>query len=613
MRIDKALPTDQLTTNQAFFKGCWFNMSHELSLDSDRASFVHPINGAQELLSLYDFGDNFGGPSKRITASMEFSEVIKNDPVLRSSKYRQITDKLTLLLSSTKNNPSNPEHCAVNKQSDLVILLLKEFIHLTRSYLADAFLLLEAQLATEINENNKPSIYSEILNLTNSVVGGLISNGMGLSEVSSFYRHILCRNLETTSFEQRYENLKAAATKEPEDFEITFKIDSKELAGILSNINDSFTFGLFTLSKVSESLLTANCTVLAQSYTTAGMKAYELLGEVIDAVSYTQARSNIVVRKQYTAKSILTQRVKTFSIQRAIPNPVYHFSDNSFRHFCESIQSNSKQELSSFKHNKIAAAFRLLRIGMGATSLEAKFTSYWTALESLTRDVFPSHNGDDGKVIAAALPSISINYVSKRLKSFVYAFNHIGLTEFQIDENDESTIFSLQDADILDMYKVLRDKNKATHIINKLNEHPFFQFKVQNFSQYCQSSVMMGARIESHEQKVKLQLHRIYRARNTIAHDAGKVDNLDLLCANLEHYLTSNLNSMIGLMSIKPTLESPKECFIQYSDMVKDIKLSLNPALKKKVEQREKEEQKLINENYHNDEKLLVLLSLNNA
>ena len=124
---------------------------------------------------------------------------------------------------------------------------------------------------------------------------------------------------------------------------------------------------------------------------------------------------------------------------------------------------------------------------------------------------------------------------------------------------------------------------------------------------------MMGTRIESHEQKVKLQLHRIYRARNVIVHDAGKVDNLDLLCANLEHYLTSNLNSMIGLMSIKPTLESPKECFIQYADIVKDIKLSLNPALKKKVEQRAKEEEKLLNNQYYDDSKLLILLSLNNA
>ncbi|TMP38278.1 hypothetical protein [Pseudoalteromonas rubra] len=608
MRIDKALSTDDLTINQAFFKGCWFNMSHEMSLDSDRASFVHPINGAHELLSLYDFGDNFGGPSKRVTVSLEFQEVIKTDLVLKGSKYALITEKLVSLLSIEKNNPSNTEQCAINKQSDLVIILLKEFIYLTETYLEDAFSLLEAQLSVEINDDNKNSVFTDILSLTNSIVGGLISSGVGLNEISSFYRHILCLNMEDNTFSQRYEHLKAAATKVPEDFEITFQVESTDLASILNNIDDSFTFGLFTLSKKAEGLLTAKCIVRAQSYTTAGTKAYELLGEVIDAVSYTQAKSSIIVRKKYVAKSIQSQRGKTFTIHRAIPNPVYRFNEDSFRHFCESIQSTSQQEISSFKHNKIAAAFRLLRIGTGALSLEAKLTSYWTALESLTRDVFPSHNGDDGKVIAAAIPSISINYVSKRLKSFVYAFNHIGLTEFQVDED---TAFSLQGADIIDMYKALRDTNKANHIIAKLVDYPFFQFKVHSFSQCCQSSVKMGARIESHEQKVKLQLHRIYRARNAIAHDAGKVDNLELLCSNLEHYLTSNLNSMIGLMSIKPTLESPKECFIQYADMVRDIKLSLNPALKKKADKRAGEEQKLLNENYHNDEKLLVLLNLN--
>lgn len=586
-------------------------MSHELSLDSDRASFVHPINGAHELLSLYDFGDNFGGPSKRVTASLEFSEVIQADPVLKNSKYSLITEKLVSLLSIERNNPSNPDHCTVNKQRDLVILLLKEFLYVTKTYLEDAFLLLESKIAVEINADNKQSVFTEILNLTNSVVGGLISNDMGLNEISSFYRNILCRNVETSTFNQRYEDLRVAATKEPEDFEITFMVESVKLVSLLSNADETFTFGLFSLSKESDSLLSAKCVVRAQSYMTAGTKAYELLGEVIDAVSYTQAKSNIIVRNQYSAKSLQSQRTKTFVIQRSIPNPVYHFNEDSFRDFCKSIQSTSQQEISSFKHNKIASAFRLLRIGMGATSLEAKFTSYWTALESLTRDVFPSHNGDDGKVIAAALPSISINYVSKRLKSFIYALNHIGLTEFQVDEADENTFFSLQGADIIDMYKVLRDEDRANHILAQLDDHPFLQFKVESFAQCCQSSLKMGARIESHEQKVRLQLHRIYRVRNAIAHDAGKVENLDLLCANLEHYLNSNLNSMIGLMSIKPTLESPKECFIQYADMVRDIKDSLNPALKMKADKRAREEAMLVANRYHDDEKLLVLLSLN--
>ncbi len=125
-------------------------MSHELSLDSDRASFVHPVNGAHELLSLYDFGDNFGGPSKRVTASLEFSEVIQADLVLKGSKYALITEKLVSLFSIEKNNPSNPEQCAINKQSDFVILLLKEFIYLTETYLEDAFSLLKVQLAIEM-------------------------------------------------------------------------------------------------------------------------------------------------------------------------------------------------------------------------------------------------------------------------------------------------------------------------------------------------------------------------------------------------------------------------------------------------------------------------------
>ncbi|MCP5077853.1 MAG: hypothetical protein GY951_07320 [Psychromonas sp.] len=108
------------------------------------------------------------------------------------------------------------------------------------------------------------------------------------------------------------------------------------------------------------------------------------------------------------------------------------------------------------------------------------------------------------------------------------------------------------------------------------------------------------------------QLHRVYRARNLIVHDAGKIEGLESLCANLEHYLKSCLNTMTKLMAAKPTIKDPKECFIRYSDLVKKVKIELNPATKKtkSKEQRKKAEDKLVADGYDSKEKFMKLIEL---
>ena len=119
MKIDKATLQHGLTTPQAFFLGCWYNMSHEQSLDGDRASFVNPLNGLRELLDLYDFGENYGGASKRVAVGVELGQILNQDVTLQLPLFSEINQRLISLLDF-KSNETDAKHCKINNNPDLI-------------------------------------------------------------------------------------------------------------------------------------------------------------------------------------------------------------------------------------------------------------------------------------------------------------------------------------------------------------------------------------------------------------------------------------------------------------------------------------------------------------
>lgn len=599
MKIDKAILDLNFTVPQSFFLDCWFNMSHELSLDSERASFVNPINGMKELLSLYALGKNYGATGKRVVIGVELSEIIGQDLVLNDEKYKPITERINYYLKEEGNN-SKPEHCRVNTSPELISSLAIELLSLLeKHYLEDSLELLLLAI-TSFTEDKREEHFENIILLTNSVMGALSSMGSGLSETNALYRFILLKDNSKT-FEERFEQLKSTVLKPVELYELKFTIKSKALVNVLGDEGTNISFGTFQIKSISDQRLEATSSHLAQSFTIAGSKVHDLLEEFVDAISYTLGKQEITIENQYTSTSVTSHQTKTFRLHKPIPNPNYQFNNEKFLQFCSSIEPLEGVESQGIKDNKISSAFRLLRVGMQATSTESKFTSYWTALESLTRDVFVNYDGDDGKVIAATLPCIALDYITKKLKSFILAFHQVGIIQFELADG----AFSIQNAKPTDFYQCLKDPLKSDVLIGSLDAYPYFQYKLKIFSKYFHSSICMYYGIISHEEKVKRQIHRIYRVRNLIVHDAGKIDGLELLCANLEHYLKGSLNTMLEIMGSKPTIATPKEFFIRYTDLVKEVKLELNPAFKNK-----KSEDKLISENYNNNDKLFRLIEL---
>lgn len=614
MRIDKTLVGKDLTKSQSFFLGCWLNMSHDLSLDGDRAPVINPHNGLCELLDLYELGNDFGGGNKRMTAAIELKEILEEDPIFQDEVFTPINTEFLNLLP---NDPSqNHEHIAINKREDLTISYIKNLLDkISEHYLSLSFTYLKDAINKEhTSPESQESGFEHITKITGSIISSLISQGASLSDIHSLYLFILTKDInrvDKEKFDRLISHLKHTALKAAEPYKVEYIVRSSGLASIIQNIEDDFHYGNFYIynsdTRPQESLI-AEATIDATSHSFAGAIGYDQLNDLIDALSYTLGKSEITIVKKYESTKVSSGVRKTLKIHRPIPNPDYQFDQDKFIAFCQSIGSNNPINNSSLRDKKIASAFRLFRIGQNSNNIDAKFTSYWTALESITKDIFERASGDDGKVIAAALPCITIDYVYKRLKAFIRTLHHVDKLEFETEGEN----FNLESISESGLYLTLKEKKKADAIIDSLEDYPFLKYKLKNFSKLCQSPREMGDAIDSHEHKVRRQLLRIYRARNSIVHKAGKVSVLELLCANLEHYFKACLNAMIELMTATSTISSPKECFIRYDYLASQMKIELNPKYKKsKPADREKLDRNLQTDpSNYSDARLIDMIKL---
>ena len=126
MKIDKALIRTQHTLHQSFFLGCWFNLCHEESLDSDRVSILNPKVGLTELLELYNFGNLYGGDRKRHDVASELKTLLANNILLDKPQYKALKDSLASLLNEDTTKSKKHAEMQVNKQKVLITSLCRE-------------------------------------------------------------------------------------------------------------------------------------------------------------------------------------------------------------------------------------------------------------------------------------------------------------------------------------------------------------------------------------------------------------------------------------------------------------------------------------------------------
>ncbi|WJT09543.1 hypothetical protein [Vibrio harveyi] len=603
MKVDTGILSQNLTITESFFLGAWFNMTHELSLDSERASFLHSINGCQELLVLLDFGEAYGGANKRYVVASELNNILNADPIVTKPVFNKLTKKM---LSLTAPNDQGEGEAPVNKAPELVRSHLVEYVDkLQKHYIETVLDYLESLVFPE-PPNDSHEHLEKILVVTESIISGLIASGSSINELHNYYRHLLTKFEGEEQFSDRYQHLKTVLLEESKEYEIELSVTNKELAERLAH-GSSWTFGEMSLKRSTnnEKALNAVMKISARSRIAAGMKAHDKLGEILDALSFAIPNINLSIAKTFKSIDTSTQIEKQIRLHSPIPNHIHKMNNEELQRFIGSLDN-------SLTDTKLAGAYRQLRINTSTENIETRFVGNWTALEALTRDVpLKTHKpGDDEKVTLAAVPPIAIDYVIKRLRAYKVALSHINKTLFTLDNGEQ---FDIGDLTIVEMFSTLRCSEKSSKILQELNDFPFFKYRLGSFAKLCQDSLSLAKNIDKHAQKVSLQIKRLYRARNILVHDGGRVKNLELLCAYAEHYLKCNLNAITAVIASKPTVTNSQVALLRLADELEDVKLHLNPAIKalrKKQKKGNDPEKQYKDQNYNKTEELEALINL---
>ena len=178
-----------------------------------------------------------------------------------------------------------------------------------------------------------------------------------------------------------------------------------------------------------------------------------------------------------------------------------------------------------------------------------------------------------------------------------------------IDLNGDAV--NILEEDIGALYSSLKNPIFATEVLSRLENYPYAKYRFGAFIELCQNPYNLAVKIQEHKDKVELQLHRLYRTRNAIVHNASTPDRLDMLIINLEHYLRSTLNAMVYMMNSAQSISSPEEAFNRYHYQSECILMEMDPSLALKESKRAEERKKLESgQSRANDSSLIQWLSM---
>ncbi|RYY02144.1 MAG: hypothetical protein EOO53_13995 [Gammaproteobacteria bacterium] len=568
MKLDK-LPNaiKSIPRNQRFFLGCWNNLTDEESVDSDRISVMSAVTGLIELNGLYSLGKTFNGDEKRISVGIEVCALLKKDMLLEKPHYKNIKDQLTALLD--KNAKQNNVH-SVNGRQILVGSLAKELIQLTNThYVADALTELSSLLSPvfSLNEDPERDHFYKILQVTHHLIAALIAEGAHLAELSWIYRNVLAKSSPKT-FSERFNKLTKILLQEKEQYKVVINLKNHGFSQKVLDYGGHITIGDFGIRNQALGICEATTVLEAKSFYRAANIAHEKLNDILDLLSHPMGRSVIVMGRSYDVELIneTAPEKLQLELERLVPNPTYIFSSEKFKKYVESIAAFLVK--TSGKKTPIFDAFRLSRIGITSQNLESKFLTYWTALETLTNNVFVTDHAKDLRIADAITPCITIDYINKRLASFLGAFKELNINQVTDKTNIVTNFTSISS---LQFFKAMQNRDFCDAVYDATANQPYLQYQFKRFAYYCIFPHKLRDILENHQTKIKWQIQRIYRARNAIVHAGLKVNHLELLCANLEHYLKISLSSITDLLSNSASIESSEECFVRYDYAVSDI------------------------------------------
>lgn len=627
MRVDKSLNRANLNPQQLFFIECWSSLTSRNNIDSDRVTYNNPLSSVTELIDIYLLGDKFSADKKRVHAATELYELLKKDITLKNNEFGGVPEQIIDLFPQSDTGEIN--FSMLEKNKTLVLSFLKQLRNLLEKKYVSIVIEKLKNLLIDQDDFNE-DVCSKTYYYTNMLIGTLLTMGMPLSECYILYKNYLMKRQKEVrgasidiSFEDSLKKLTDKISKGNQEITISMKLISKKLFSLIENTDESVHFQkceFVLIEHPKKNNVAVNIKVEAISLSAAHAKATLYLNNALAVIAYMMNREEVSIEKKYTATALNDQGnpvvKELYDFSQDINSSSDRLGMNEFDLYIKTISRlhdiNEERTV-----NKINSAFKFYQNGNSNHIIESKFTAFWSALEALTLGVYDESLSHDQHVMRSVLPCIGLDYTVKQLFALRGVARHLNWDI--INANDVEIDYKT--ANLGEIFKSIKNEEHKNEVYRRLEKYPYALFRFKQFISICNCPYKVGLKIQSHLKTVELQIHRLYRVRNSIVHNASVQDRLEMLVVNLEHYLRATLNAMIYMMNDAHSISSPEEALNRYQHKYNGIIGDLDPSSllsgNRKTQKIKEIENQMRQPNANfghigNDDKLVEWLSMHN-
>lgn len=562
---------------------------------------MNPQNVLREVLKIYELGK----AEERAAVRSEAYQILSRDLVLASPSFADVTSRLCALLAE------KGELATTKEEGGQAINLLRYYVaelqhQIKEGYITNALSVLAVLLSDDTAENGADTTrFDEIYGLTSHLLSTLIDNGFSLEALYTLYARILVprKPKPGSLFERRLEVASGLLTQPEKKYLVVLSLDNvtapagfpQEIGGVVfSSVpnetaipTDSSTASGVTKKflQAGNRRLFASMEVTAKDPRMAGSQAADYINDILNLVRFEYERDCIQLSKSFAFSEVGENRpARTFELPAVVPNPSSPIDGDGLAAFVKSVDELVLHgAFDGDGRDRVMSAFRLYRTGLDTPVLENKLMNWWTALEYLVRG--SGGTGGIGKSIETMLsPVLSRTYIAKHLHAFRIALIEQGIT--YTDPSNQEVVL-LKGMPISHLYDLFKSNEFKTQVLPALDKQVFMKENFGRFLADLGDPKKLYERNLGHEQRLKWQLQRLWRARCDIVHSANKTVSAALLCANLEYYLKSTLMSLLKDLRDIPTLSGPKEFFDRqacvYQRLQSDLKAGHDSELKRNL------------------------------
>lgn len=200
-------------------------------------------------------------------------------------------------------------------------------------------------------------------------------------------------------------------------------------------------------------------------------------------------------------------------------------------------------------------------MSLDSLSIETKYSSLWTGIESL---LVTGHYTFNIEHIKKIIPSILCSqYVNRLLKNYLYDCYRAKFTlEYRGREIDTQNP-GLEDLKALS--SILIDESLSQQLVDEIDDYILLKKRAEELSRDLKNSKTLKDLLTNHYNTTTYHIQRMYRIRNNLVHAAVTEKDITLIIDHLNFYVHATVNEIIDCLTTKE-ISNLGELFMMIED-----------------------------------------------